>query len=222
MFGTAARHRLSLITDLSISHDIVFLLAGVLDDAELQVLLKKIGLSGLSARRALKELRQHAKDAAQEYGGKGGGSPRAGGGSPRAGGTFPGGLEGTTFRVFSFWWNKHKEVERRRVRRDVKDLFESVDEDDSGLLEKPEVLQFFRKAKKHITIDDPPFDLDADWALMRQGAAPVRPLQASAATMHTALPVPELSLVPADPARGEGRRDLSNVTDQPKSHAYVL
>lgn len=54
---------------------------------------------------------------------------------------------------------------RRRVRRDVKELFQSVDSDSSGLLDKTEVGRFFSKAQKLIHID-PAFDLEADWKLM--------------------------------------------------------
>ena len=67
-------------------------------------------------------------------------------------------------------------MERRRARRDVKELFDMVDIDGSGLLDKSELAHFVTKAQRFDAVrevtEDPehPFDLDTDWTLMRRGA----------------------------------------------------
>ena len=113
--------------------------------------MKEMNIPGVSHRRLLRELRE----------------------IDRAGSS-----AGISFRDFSIWWNRHKEVQRQRVRRDVKELFDMVDVDSSGLLEKPEMEDFLNRARRvkaiRKIVDDPsaPFDLEQDWRWMRTGAPP--------------------------------------------------
>ena len=60
-----------------------------------------------------------------------------------------------TFEEFATWWNAQKEAERRRIRRNVKEVFDSVDADDSGRLDKAEFAQVAKKAKSLLAIDPP-------------------------------------------------------------------
>eukprot|EP01052_Picozoa_sp_SAG31_P003884 SAG31_NODE_154_length_22184_cov_25.917142_6_plen_624_part_00 len=68
-----------------------------------------------------------------------------------------------TFAAFSEWWNSVKEMERRSRRRQVKDVFNFIDADNSGRLNKEEFGKLASKAK-HLLDLDPPFDLETDWA----------------------------------------------------------
>jgi Ca2+-binding EF-hand superfamily protein len=72
------------------------------------------------------------------------------------------GNNSVSFEEFASWWNSQKEAERRRMRRNVKELFESVDADDSGRLDRQEFGQVAKKAKNMLGID-PPFDPVSDW-----------------------------------------------------------
>eukprot|EP01051_Picozoa_sp_SAG22_P014920 SAG22_NODE_1877_length_3383_cov_2.067905_3_plen_175_part_00 len=142
-------------------------------------MVKRIGLSGLDARRALKELRQMSAEAGpNERGADPADSVRVAlarcvvcmsvrdsiqpwtpalpvpclltGVCPGLANNCPGERRArgqTTFRTFALWWNRTKEIERRRARRDVKELFQSVDKDGSGLLDKAEVAQFLSKGE---------------------------------------------------------------------------
>jgi hypothetical protein len=60
------------------------------------------------------------------------------------------------------------------INQDVKELFDSVDGDSSGTLEKSELGSLVIKAGRKLSLPPggPPFDLDADWQLMRKGAPP--------------------------------------------------
>ncbi len=122
-------------------------LSGVLDEAEVSELLKQLHITGISRRRLRRELREIRAESAED-------------------GAEDGGI---TFRVFAKWWMYHREIERRRARRDIKELFDSVDTDRSGELDREELGRFVDKAGDKIDID-PAFDLVKDWKLMRQGA----------------------------------------------------
>eukprot|EP01052_Picozoa_sp_SAG31_P020731 SAG31_NODE_1572_length_7850_cov_28.848794_2_plen_243_part_00 len=89
--------------------------SGFLDETELRMMLGRLGVRGLSARRALKELRSVPTEVGEDS------------------------SKGTSFRSFALWWNRRMEIDRRRARREVKELFEAVDVDNSGLLDKHEV-----------------------------------------------------------------------------------
>lgn len=126
-------------------------MSGLLDADEVATLAKQMKIPGVSAAKLKKQLRE--MDTADPHG-------------------------EISFREFSVWWNRHREVERRRVRRDVKELFDLADDDGSGLLDKDELAQFVRKAQKFkslrevIDSDERPFDLEKDWRVMRRGAPP--------------------------------------------------
>jgi Ca2+-binding EF-hand superfamily protein len=68
-----------------------------------------------------------------------------------------------TFAEFVKWFNSLKERERRQMRRKVRDLFESIDKDHSGRLDKAEFAKLATKGKDLLGIH-PPFDLEKDWA----------------------------------------------------------
>ena len=115
--------------------------SGLLDDSETQELVRQLGFKNLELRRVRRDLsRVKRKDPA-----------------------------GLSFREFAQWWNRHREIERRRARRDVKELFDAVDHDNSGSLEKEELGSLVRKAGAMIVIETE-FDLESDWDLMRHGA----------------------------------------------------
>lgn len=122
--------------------------SGLLDDAEVDRMCKEMKIPGISPAKLKKQLKQ-------------------------MGTADPDGQ--VSFREFAIWWNRHREVERRRARRDIKELFDLVDDDGSGLLDKEELAQFVRKAQKFKPMQDVingdiPFDLEKDWKLMRRGA----------------------------------------------------
>ena len=119
--------------------------SGLLDKAEVLSLVREMGESGTIKQR---QLRQELGALESEG-------------------------DQISFRVFARWWNRHKEVERRRARRDVKELFDEMDADSSGKLDKQELAQFVHKASHRLKVD-PPFDLDSDYALMRKGAGGVQ------------------------------------------------
>ncbi len=77
-----------------------------------------------------------------------------------------------SFEEFATWWNSQKEAERRRMRRNVKEVFESVDADDSGRLDKQEFAQGAKKAKNMLGID-PPFDAELDWEKVAKRSNPI-------------------------------------------------
>ena len=123
--------------------------SGLLDRDEVATLVKEMKIPGVSAAKLKKQLiEMDVKDPDGQI----------------------------SFREFSIWWNRHREVVRRRSRRDIKELFDLVDADGSGLLDKEELAQFVRKAQKFrslkevINNGEKPFDLDADWKLMQRGA----------------------------------------------------
>ena len=122
--------------------------SGLLDEAEVSALVKEMRIPGASSAKLIKQLREMDT---QDPDGQ------------------------ISFREFSIWWNRHREVERRRARRDVKELFDLVDDDGSGLLDKEELADFVKKAQKFKSLKDViegdrPFELEKDWKLMRRGA----------------------------------------------------
>eukprot|EP01043_Picozoa_sp_COSAG02_P015947 COSAG02_NODE_691_length_18445_cov_23.541099_12_plen_784_part_00 len=121
--------------------------SGMLDETEVSELLKQLHITGISRRRLRRELRQIRAESAED-------------------GAEDGGI---TFRVFAKWWMYHREIERRRARRDIKELFDSVDTDHSGELDRDELGRFVDKVGDKLDID-PAFDLVRDWKLMRQAA----------------------------------------------------
>jgi Ca2+-binding EF-hand superfamily protein len=71
-----------------------------------------------------------------------------------------------SFNAFNVWWRGMRETERREMRRQVKDVFDAVDTDQSGRLSKAEFAKLVSRAKKHLRLV-PPFDLDKDWRLCK-------------------------------------------------------
>ena len=73
------------------------------------------------------------------------------------------------FNRFAQWWKQKTEERRRSMLRKAKKLFRMVDEDDSGSLDRGEVMglsiQLLKMFKSDIVLD-PPFDIDQDWPAM--------------------------------------------------------
>ena len=73
-----------------------------------------------------------------------------------------GGEDTVSFVQFVKWFNDKKENHMRNVRRKLKEVFESIDEDGSGSLNKEEFAKLARRAQKSLTLS-PPFDIEKDW-----------------------------------------------------------
>lgn len=65
-----------------------------------------------------------------------------------------------TFPEFAEWFNAFLEKQRRTVTRAVKEIFNKIDKEGSGFLNKEQFGLLAEKAKLQL---DPPFDLDSDW-----------------------------------------------------------
>lgn len=68
---------------------------------------------------------------------------------------------GATFEEFSLWLEHSQTLNRRAVRREVKENFELFDRDHSGILDYGEFTQVVHKTQKFMNVE---VDLDADWA----------------------------------------------------------
>ena len=91
---------------------------------------------------------------------------------------------GVTFQDFAKWWNTQQAIARRDMRRVIKELFESADDDHSGILEQHEFAALVDKANKNLGLpalfaggpelqdpdsaDKPRFDLEEAWAQIRK------------------------------------------------------
>ena len=73
------------------------------------------------------------------------------------------------FAQFSLWWSRFKEQERRNLRLQVRDLFEKIDVDGDGALDKHEISRLVQKStgRGGLSALVPPFDLESDWLRMR-------------------------------------------------------
>ena len=74
------------------------------------------------------------------------------------------------FNAFSKWWRYKKQEYRREIRKNIRLIFDTVDEDGSGELNKQEVKKLHSKGLKKMpgTIEfDPPFSLDTDFEKMQ-------------------------------------------------------
>ena len=80
-----------------------------------------------------------------------------------------------SYEEFATWWNMKREVERRVIRRTIRELWETADDDNDGSLSREEVARLLNKSRKLMRKWDPPFDLQQDWAIMCGGAAGVDP-----------------------------------------------
>ena len=80
-----------------------------------------------------------------------------------------------SYGEFSSWWNMKKEVERRFIRRTIRELWDNADDDKDGSLSREEVTRLLNRSRKLMKEWDPPFDLEQDWAMMCGGAGGLEP-----------------------------------------------
>ena len=73
----------------------------------------------------------------------------------------PMGDMGCTFHQFSRWVSRYRAIERREVRRLVKENFELYDKDNSGMLDKHEFEQVVLKTNKYMNMA---INIEEDWA----------------------------------------------------------
>lgn len=122
--------------------------SGMLDVTEFGKLAELLGLK-MSRRELHRTFRKLDGDAAQ--------------------GEVPDGEIG--FEAFCYWFNPKKEAQRRENRVRVLELFQEVDMDDSGALDKEEIGLLMRKAQGKLKLIAPAFDLDTDWEKMGKTTA---------------------------------------------------
>eukprot|EP01052_Picozoa_sp_SAG31_P001810 SAG31_NODE_61_length_29286_cov_444.645973_3_plen_875_part_00 len=85
------------------------------------------------------------------------------------------GNQEVSYAEFSSWWNMKQEVERRWIRRTIRELWDNADDDKDGSLSRDEVIRLLNRSRKLMKSWDPPFDLDRDWAMMCGGIGGVDP-----------------------------------------------
>jgi Ca2+-binding EF-hand superfamily protein len=85
----------------------------------------------------------------------------------------PGGSKLVSFTEFNKWFQLNKENVRRKDRSQIRWLFEKLDSDSNGGLDKTEIARLFRDSCRHskqLASLDPPFDLETDWPAMDKTA----------------------------------------------------
>lgn len=86
--------------------------------------------------------------------------------NPQAGGSgAPGDLE-ISFASFVQLYNLHMGAQRRKCRMDVKNLFDKLDADHTGTINKQQLKTLVKRAHKKLALLPPKFDLDRDWGYL--------------------------------------------------------
>ena len=83
--------------------------------------------------------------------------------------------KGASFQDFATWFARYTAVERRNIRRAIKVMFEALDTDASGLLDKDEFTKLVEKAEHrddlpHFLGPDSKFEVDSEWDSMAKVA----------------------------------------------------
>ena len=73
-----------------------------------------------------------------------------------------------TYEQFYDWWESVREEQHRENRIHVREMFEYVDTDGNGSLDKKELSKLTKSLKKRLKHMYPPFDLEADWKMMQK------------------------------------------------------